>query len=76
MSIQYKTGKASEEEHLLLDFQDSLSRTVNERIALGFIPMKLPVMNDVPYRIFSTMKQYRNWAETALPEYLGYRRND
>jgi len=49
---------------------------VEERIDLGFIPMKLPVIDDVPYRIFETMEEYRKWSEDALPRYLGYYRSN
>ena len=70
--IIYKIGKTSEEEHLRLDFLDGLSRPVEERIELGFVPMKLPVIDDLPYRIFETVKEYRDWAQSALPRYLGY----
>lgn len=62
----YKIGKSSEEEHLALDFWDGLSRTVEERISLGFVPLKLPVIDDVPYRIFETMQEYRKRAERTL----------
>ena len=70
--LMYKIGKATEEEHLMLDFQGGLSRTVEERISLGFVPIKLPVIDDMPYRVFETMKEYCRWAEKTLPMYLGY----
>ncbi len=57
---------------MILDFHDGLSRTVEERINLGFVPVKLPVIDDVPYRIFETMEEYSKWAEKTLPLYLGY----
>ncbi|MDP2753152.1 MAG: hypothetical protein Q8P40_02040 [Nitrospirota bacterium] len=75
--LMYKIGKTTEEEHLMLDFLDGLSRTVEDRINLGFVPLKLPVIDDMPYRIFETMEEYRRWAERMVPRYLGYyRRND
>ena len=75
--LMYKIGRTTEEEHLRLDFWDGLSRTVGERINLGFVPFKLPLIDDVPYRIFETMEEYRKWAERTLPRYLGYyQRND
>jgi len=41
------------------------------------MPVKIPVIDDVPYRIFGTMKEYREWAEKTLPLYLGYyQKND
>lgn len=70
----YKVGKGSESEHHTLDFLDGLSRTVEERIEFGFIVMKLPIIDDAPYRIFQTMEDYRRWAEISLPGYLGYYR--
>ena len=54
----YRIGKLSEEEQLEFDFLDGISRSVYERIQLGFIPMKLPVIDEAPYRIFSTTKEY------------------
>jgi len=75
--LMYIIGKNTEEVHLRLDFLDGLSRTVEERINLGWIPIKLPVIDDMPYRIFETMKEYRRWTERTLPHYLGYyRKND
>jgi len=74
--LVYKIGKASELDHLMLDFLDGVSRSVDERITLGFIPLKLPVIDEAAYRIFETMKEYREWSEQNLPAYLGYYRPD
>lgn len=68
----YHIGKLNEAEQWKLDFKDALSRTVLERIELGFVLIKLPVINDASYRIFDTMKEYRHWANKNLPKYLGY----
>jgi hypothetical protein len=35
--------------------------------------MKLPVVDDAPYRIFDTMAEYRKWANDNLPVWLGYK---
>jgi len=70
--IIYRIGKLTEEEQFQLDFEDGLSRSVEERIRLGFIPMNLPIMNDLPYRIFEKMEDYRRWASEKLPFWLGY----
>jgi len=43
---------------------------------LGFIPMKLPVIDEAPYRIFSTTKEYRKWANENTPAWLGYHSKD
>lgn len=72
----YRIGRLSEEEQLKIDLRDGLSRTVEERIELGFIPMKMPVIDEAPYRIFDTMDEYRNWANKNLPKWLGYNIDD
>ena len=70
----YKIGKATDEEQLRLDFMDGLSRTAEDRISLGFVPFKIPVIDEMPYRIFETMAGYRKWSEKELPRFLGYYR--
>lgn len=72
MKTIYRLGKLSEEEQLKLDFEDALSRTIEERIELGFILMKIPIIDDVPYRVFDTIEEYRKWMDNNLPKYLGY----
>ena len=71
-SLFYQIGRLNENQQLKLDFEDGLSRTVKERIELGFIPMKLPIIDEQPYRIFDTIGDYRNWANRNLPKWLGY----
>lgn len=68
----YHIGRLNGEEQQRLDFQDAFLRNVSERIELGFIPMKIPVIDDAPYRIFNTTKDYRQWADKNLPKWLGY----
>ena len=70
--LLYHIGRLEEEEASRLDFSDGLSRTVSERIELGFIPMQLPVMNEKRYRIFNSMREYRQWADRNSPKWLGY----
>jgi len=72
--LLYKIGKISKEEHLKLDFMDGLTRAVEDRISLGFVPLKIPVIDEMPYRIFETMEEYRKWSEKELPRFLGYYR--
>jgi hypothetical protein len=72
----YRTGRLSEGEQLEFDFWDGISRSVYERIQLGFIVMKLPAIDEAPYRIFSTTKEYRKWANENTPVGLGYHCND
>ena len=75
-NLKYKIGNATEEEHLMLDFEDGLARTVEERIELGFMPTRLLLFHDASSRVFTTMEEYRTWAERTLPRYLGYYRSN
>jgi hypothetical protein len=70
--LLYHIGRLSEEEALRLDFSDGLSRSVHERIELGFILIKLPVVDEERYRIFNSTKEYRKWANQNLSRWLGY----
>jgi hypothetical protein len=69
--LTYYIGRGSEQEHAHLDFKDGLSRSVEERIELGIVPLRLP-LDDSPYRVFESMKDYRIWASRNLPKWLGY----
>ena len=68
----YEIGRLTEEKEDELNFRDGLSRSVKERIELGFVPIRLPVIEDKPYRVFDSMEEYRNWCNKTLPEWLGY----
>lgn len=70
--LKYRIGRLKEDEQEKLDFMDGLQRSVEERIEIGFVFIKLPVMNDVPYRVFNKIEDYRKWANENLPEWLGY----
>lgn len=50
-----------------------LERSVEERIKYGFFKNYKPVLDDVPYRSFEKMEDYRKWADENLPRYLGYK---
>lgn len=50
-----------------------LERSLDERIKYGFFRQYKPVLDDAPYRVFETMKEYREWADKNLPRYLGYK---
>jgi hypothetical protein len=52
-----------------------LDRDVTTRIKYGFCHVHKPVLDDVPYRSFATMAEYRAWCEANLPAYLGYGRS-
>ena len=50
-----------------------LNRTLGQRLKYGFFRQYKPVLDDEPYRIFQTMKEYRDWADKTLPRYLGFK---
>lgn len=50
-----------------------LKRSVEERIKYGFFKNYKPVLDDVDYRSFEKMEDYRKWADENLPRYLGYK---
>ena len=60
----------------LTDFREqcrrSLQRSVVERMRYGFNYVYKPVLDDVEWRSFDSMADYREWCQKNLPEYLGY----
>ncbi|MBA2736438.1 MAG: hypothetical protein H0U50_06560 [Pyrinomonadaceae bacterium] len=50
-----------------------LERSLAQRFKYGFFRQYKPVLDDVPYRTFETMREYREWADKNLPRYLGYK---
>lgn len=50
-----------------------MERRLADRIKYGFCRIYKPVLDDAPYRTFATTKEYREWCETNLPSYLGYK---
>jgi hypothetical protein len=51
-----------------------MDRPIEQRIKYGFYRIHRPVLDDAPWRSFNTMAEYREWCETNLPEYLGFKR--
>lgn len=56
------------------EFEAAARRSIEQRINYSFIHTYKPVLDDAPYRSFSTMEEYRQWCDANLPEWLGYRR--
>lgn len=50
-----------------------LRRSLEDRIKYGFCLMYKPVLDDAPYRAFSSIAEYRSWCDANLPAYLGYK---
>jgi hypothetical protein len=68
------TMRLREEEAWREQCRQQLSRDVLTRIKYGFCHVDKPVLDDLPFRTFATMAEYRAWCESNLPSYLGYRR--
>ena len=65
---------ALEAEEWERDFAAAASRPLEVRLRYAFIHTHKPVLDDSPFRCFETMREYRNWCEANLPDWLGYGR--
>jgi hypothetical protein len=58
----------------LAEFIAASKRPLPLRWKYAFIHTYKPVLDDAEYRSFSSTKEYRQWCEQNLPEWLGYGR--
>ena len=58
----------------LAEFEAAARRTLETRFRYAFIHTYKPVLDDVPYRAFESMAEYRRWCDECLPVWLGYGR--
>jgi hypothetical protein len=56
------------------EFEAAAHRPLAQRLKYAFIKTYKPVLDDVPYRSFETLAEYRKWCEEKLPSWLGYGR--
>lgn len=56
------------------EFEAAAHRSLEVRMRYAFIRTYKPVLDDVSYRAFDTMEEYRRWCEAHLPDWLGYGR--
>jgi hypothetical protein len=56
------------------EFEAAAHRPLEQRMRYAFIHTYKPVLDDLPFRAFNTMKEYRQWCEKNLPDWLGYGR--
>ena len=56
------------------EFEAAARRPLEIRMRYAFVRTYKPVLDDVSYRSFDTMEEYRRWCETHLPDWLGYGR--
>jgi hypothetical protein len=58
----------------LAEFEAAARRLLETRLHYSFIKTYKPVLDDAPFRAFTTMEEYRRWCKTNLPDWLGYGR--
>jgi hypothetical protein len=68
--VRYIIGKSERLDEI--EFEEGINRPLSQRIDNCFIKTYKPVMDDVPYRIFDKMCDYRKWCKENLPDFLGY----
>ena len=56
------------------EFDAAAKRPLRTRFRYAFIRTYKPVLDDVGYRAFDTMADYRAWCDRELPRWLGYAR--
>lgn len=56
------------------EFEAAARRPLPVRMRYAFIKTYKPVLDDVAYRSFDTMADYRKWCTDNLPSWLGYGR--
>ena len=62
----------AELDELHADFEAAQRRPLKSRIRSAFIWTYKPVLDDGTNRMFDTTREYRQWCNQALPEWLGY----
>jgi hypothetical protein len=67
-------GSFGEVEEWEVEFDTASRRPLRQRLRYAFIRTYKPVLDDVPYRSFDSMTEYRAWCEANLPSWLGYGR--
>ena len=54
------------------EFEAAARRPLHTRLRYSFVRTYKPVLDDAPYRSFSSMAEYRAWCAENLPDWLGY----
>jgi hypothetical protein len=58
----------------LEEFEAAARRPLALRFRYAFVKTYKPVLDDIPFRAFDTMEEYRRSCEESLPDWLGYGR--
>lgn len=56
------------------EFEAAAARPLEQRLKYAFIHTYKPVLDDAPFRAFDTMREYREWCQAHLADWLGYGR--
>jgi hypothetical protein len=54
------------------EFEAAARRPLHDRLRYSFVRTYKPVLDDAPYRSFSSTAEYRAWCAENLPDWLGY----
>jgi len=54
------------------EFEAAARRPLHTRLRYSFVRTYKPVLDDAPYRSFSSTAEYRAWCAENLPDWLGY----
>lgn len=54
------------------EFAAAARRPLRDRLRYAFVKTYKPVLDDAPYRSFSSTAEYRAWCAENLPDWLGY----
>lgn len=57
------------------DFEAAAKRSIEQHISNSFVHTYKAVLDEVEYRSFDTMEEYRRWCKQNLPDWLGYSRD-
>ena len=56
----------------IAEFEAAARRPLHTRLRYAFVHTYKPVLDDAPYRSFSSTAEYRAWCAENLPDWLGY----
>ena len=63
---------AADDGDLIRQFDAAWNRGLELRVRHSFIKTYKPVMDDAPFRAWTTMADYRRWCDENVPDWLGY----
>lgn len=63
---------AEDDAELIRQFDAAWERGLEVRARHSFIRTYKPVMDDAPFRAWTTMAEYRRWCDENVPKWLGY----